>query len=322
VAPYGSYSGLIFLSENLIVIPNAQTNVLEIWDIFSTHKSPPRPACILQLPELSLGNSLFYITCRGEPNPIGSKSHFGPDKPFYQSSHEAIMLFHIHIQLGDPVAHQLQHGGDMRHTYTLFVHRKALCEVYERQRVVETSGDDSFGSMPDVQVESSGLEEVVVGSSENENDDVPIRANTDHNPISIPWSSWGPPVTRWFPADNSNATRWITTTAGQRAVICRSHPEIARRYIVLDFNPESLRRAETLSLDVRTRIKCFRHWESIKAEGLFKEPVVGELPFVICASEDFFAWDGALIDEERVIGLEVCIIIRIFIFIFPQFVER
>ena len=42
------------------------------------------------------------------------------------------------------------------------------------------------------------------------------------------------------------------------------------------------------------------------AEGLFKEPVIGQLPFVICASEDFYAWDGALLDEDRVLGLEVC----------------
>ncbi|KAF8797453.1 hypothetical protein BYT27DRAFT_7204587 [Phlegmacium glaucopus] len=58
-------TGLVFLSENLV-----------IWDIFSTSKGP-HPACILQL--LVTGNTLFYITCRGEPNPIGSKSRL----PFY-----------------------------------------------------------------------------------------------------------------------------------------------------------------------------------------------------------------------------------------------
>jgi hypothetical protein len=273
VAPYGSYSGLIFLSENLIVIPNVQTNALEIWDIFSTHRTP-RPACILLLPELLPENSLFYITCRGEPNPIGSRSQRESDKPFYQSAHEAIMLFHIRIQPGD----EIEHG--VGRTYTLFVHRKALCEIYERQCVERNNK-----------------------SSKNEAD-VIIRG-TDNNPISVPWSSWGPPVTRWFPADNRIASRWITTTAGQRGVICRSHPELARQYIVLDFNPESLRRAEILSSDPSTRVQCFRNYEVMPAEGLFKEPVVGKLPFVICASEGSYAWDGAMIDEERVLGLEV-----------------
>ena len=272
MAPYGSYSGLVFLSENVIVIPNTQTNTLEIWDIFSTNQIPG-PACILQLPELSPENSLFSITCRGEPNPIGRGSQFESDKPFYHSAHEAIILFHIRIRvhLGDPVAHQ-QLGGDALHTYTLFVHRKALCEIYEQQ-CAETSSKsgDSFGG----------------------------------DPIPIPWSAWGPPITRWFPADSSNATRWITTTAGQRGIFCGSHQAIACQYVVLDFNSESLQRAESLSLDVKNRIQCFRHWEAIQAEGVFKEPVIGELPFVICASESYYAWDGAMIDEERVLGLEV-----------------
>ena len=282
MAPYGSYSGLVFLSENLIIIPNAQTNALEIWDIFSTHQTL-HPACILQLPELSPGNSLFSITCRGEPNPIGSASQIESDKPFFQSAHEAIMLFHIQVQLGDPVAHQ-QHGGGMIHTYTLFVHRKALCETYERQSVETNSkSEDSLGG-------------------------------ADDNSISIPWSSWGPPITRWFPADSTNSARWITTSAGQRGVFCGSHPAIACQYIVLDFNSESLRRAETLSLDASNRIQCFRHWDAIQTEGLFKEPVIGELPFSICASEGFYAWDGALIDEERVLGLEVCTCNNFFFF--------
>ena len=209
------------------------------------------------------------------------------------------MLFHIHVRLGDPADQPL--GGGMGRPYTLFVHRKALCEIYERQRVeMDSRSGDSFGSMPYVQVESSGLE-----GSENE-DYAPLRA-TDNNPGPIPWSSWGPSNTRLFTADNRNATRWITTTAGQRGIICRSRPEITCNYIVLDFNPESLRRAETLPLDVRNRIRCFPHSEStcIRAEGMFKEPVIGELPFLVCASEGLYAWDGALIDEERVLGLEV-----------------
>ena len=289
MAPHGSYSGLTFLSENLIVIPNAKTNALEIWDIFSIQT--PRPACILQLPELSPGNSLFSFACRGEPNPVGSRSQFESEQPFYQSAHEAIILFHIEVQLGDPVAAHQQHGGDIIPTYTFFIHRKALCEIYERQCVDTNSksGDSSGG--------------------------------TDNNSMGIPWSSWGPPITRWFSADNHNATRWITTTAGQRGIFCGSHPALARRYIVMDFNPESLRRAETLSLDVRTRarIQCLRHWPAIQVEGLFKEPVIGELPVVICASESFYAWDGASIDEERVLGLEVHTFDFFFFFFFFLF---
>ena len=273
------------------------------------------------------------------------------------------MLFQIHVQLG--AQQQQQHHDDdddddiIRNSYSLFIHRKALYDIYERQCVEKNSklesGDSAFG---DVQAEGSGLVDDSEKDSESNDsglevedtgfgdlflsiveddydadydndddddesefplgseteDDMLIRA-TDNDPIPIPWSSWGPPITRWVPTDNTSATQWITTTAGQRAIICRSQPEIARQYIVLDFNPASLRRAEALLSsssrdggddddDAIARIQCFRHGESttIQPGRLFKEPVVGELPFVICASESIYAWDGAFIDEERVIG--------------------
>ena len=39
---------------------------------------------------------------------------------------------------------------------------------------------------------------------------------------------------------DTNSTRWITTTAGQRGI----HLIIERRYVILDFNSENLRQAE------------------------------------------------------------------------------
>lgn len=299
---------------------------------------------------------MAYIACRGEPNPIGRRSQLQSDRPFYQSSQDAIILFHISVLLGDPVAHQLQHGGELiRHTYKLFVHRRALCEVYDRCCAevnskfsavrVEDSGSlefedpglNGFGSL--IQDEDSGLgligeddeemvvypeddvdEEMVVDpeddddnwvsddDSENEDDDV-VRA-TDDDPIPLPWSSWGPPITRWFLAD-VNSISWITTTVGQRGVLM-GQPYRARRrqYVILDFNPENLRRAEQKLLESGpispSRIQCVRNWQGLQTEGVYKDPVIGDLPFVVCVSENLHAWNGVLIDEDRVLGLMVC----------------
>ncbi|KAF8815658.1 hypothetical protein BYT27DRAFT_7238326 [Phlegmacium glaucopus] len=322
-ALHNSYSGLVFLSENLIVIPNARTNALEIWDIFSTSKKP-HPACILQLPELVTGNTLLYITCRSEPNPIGSKSRLPSDKPFYRAAHEAVVLFHIHVQLGDPVIHQQQHGGGLvfAYTYTLFVHRKALCEVYERHCAEMNSGlGESLGTPElSVQVEDSGFEdsemdEMIIDDDDSDGwesvvsdngDDMAIRA-TDDDPIPIPWSSWGPPITRWLSADTMS-TRWITTTAGQRAVLCHSQDGVCQ-YVVLDFNPENVRRVEkmleSLPLGAQSRLQSFRNLGGVETEGIFKESIVSELPFVGCTSGGVHGWNGALMDEERVLGLMV-----------------
>ena len=317
-------------------MPNGQTNALEIWDILSTSRSP-RPDCILQLPELAEGNSLGYITCRGEPNPIGSGSKRQSDSPFYQSSDDAIILFHIYVQLGDPTAHQLLHGGDwvFQYSYKLFVHRKALNAVYERWCAVVDQVRLEGSRMEDSvlkdtvlkcsALEESGIEdenselEMIVEDDDDDDSwesvesetehDVIIRATND-DPVPIPWVAWGPPITRWFPAD-SNSTRWITTTAGQRGVVFRqSRFEIgACQYVVLDFNRDNIRRAEkklesSPSIH-KDRIKCFRDWEGVQPEGVFKDTVIGELPFVIYISEESHVWEGALMDEERVLGLQV-----------------
>ena len=267
---------------------------------------------------------IVYITCRGEPNPIGSESRFPSDRPFYPSAQEAIILFHIRVQLGDPMTHQQQHGGELvfGYTYTLFVHRKALCEVYERQcGDMNSSVEESLG-IPDIpaQVEyNSGLEdEMIVDDDDSDGwesvgsdngDDMAIRS-TDNDPIPIPWSSWGPPITRWLPADTSS-TRWITTTAGQRAVLIGQSQHGVRQYVVLDFNPGNVRRVErmleSLPAGVESRLHSFRHMESVETEGVFTDSIISELPFVGCTSEGVHPWNGALMDEERVLGLVVSI---------------
>ena len=239
------------------------------------------------------------------------------------------MLFHIRVQLGDPLSHQLQHGGDFvgAFTYTFFIHRKALCEIYERECAardsdlslhmedagLENSGLEDSGLEGSTSFEDSGLTGTVVEEEDDDEDwesvgsDTGAIRATDDDPIPIPWSSWGPAVSRWLPAD-INSSRWITTTAGQRAVlISQFHHDTGHQYVVLDFNPENLRRIEmklaSLPSDVKNRIVCLRNLEDLKTAGIFEDPVVSKLPFVICTSEKVHEWDGVLMDEERVLGV-------------------
>jgi len=265
-----SYHTLTFLSENIFLVPNTLTNTLDIWDILSNPESP-RPVCILQLPELVEGSSLTYITCRGEPKPIGCGSRLQSDRPFHQSSEDAIILFQI-------CAANLVH----RYAYKFFIHRKALLEICDQRRA---KIEESRFRVEDV---NSGLSKLVI---------------EDTTTIAIPWSSWGPPVTRWFYV---RSARWITNTAGQRGVLV--HPT-HRQYVVLDFNPENLRRAEnklrSSSLTINNRIHCCRSWETLQIDDVFQDPVLSKLPFVAYTLENAHAWDGALMDEERVLGLQV-----------------
>jgi hypothetical protein len=38
-------------------------------------------------------------------------------------------------------------------------------------------------------------------------------------------------------------------------------------------------------------------------DGVFVGAVESGLPFVVCTSQDYYSWNGALMDQERVIGL-------------------
>ena len=120
------------------------------------------------------------------------------------------ILLHIRVHLEDPITHQLQRGGDLVFGYTsqLFIHRKALRTIYDRHRVGMNSKLGDALSIPDqVWLEDSALkqsgmedeDEMVIEDdggweSVTENEDNVVTATND-DPIPIPWSSWGPPIT-------------------------------------------------------------------------------------------------------------------------------
>ena len=66
---------------------------------------------------------------------------------------------------------------------------------------------------------------------------IPRTAAADASTLVPPWSAWGEPVTRWFDSD-PGSIRWITTTAGQRAVTMEGRKPTP--IIVRDFNPHAV----------------------------------------------------------------------------------
>ncbi|KAK0461862.1 uncharacterized protein EV420DRAFT_1527704 [Desarmillaria tabescens] len=115
-----------------------------------------------------------------------------------------------------------------------------------------------------------------------------------HGQGTIEWDAWGPPCTRWFPADLID---WITTTTGHRYVLCTR-----RRILLFDFNPWSLRRAR-VSKDELEFVMDSVVPDMLRMDlPLFMEPVVGNLPFVMRYISHHHV-HGVLMDEERILGL-------------------
>nr|GAT52530.1 predicted protein [Mycena chlorophos] len=90
-------SGLIFLTPEVLLIPNLVDASIDVACIPSSASDPDTPVVIhtLRLPELAAGHSIFTFQCRGEPNPRSSthKSAYSTLTPFLPSPTDNLILF-------------------------------------------------------------------------------------------------------------------------------------------------------------------------------------------------------------------------------------
>ncbi|CAA7261284.1 unnamed protein product [Cyclocybe aegerita] len=137
----------------------------------------------------------------------------------------------------------------------------------------------------------------------------------------VAWDTWGPPVTRWFNADDFS-TVFITATSGQRYVQLtpseRGHPRgsnipLPRDTIhVLDFNPwhVHLARRNPDPRELIVGVVDPKEGEKEREENIchaheaFAQDIVGRLPYVRCTSEEKWEfYEAVLMDEERILGV-------------------
>jgi hypothetical protein len=279
---WGAYAYYSFLTEDTLVIPNLLQNTLEIVRIVIDGREDddvPRlvPLCTLGLPPLAEHASIVRLGCRAEPNPTGSGPLLTPppsSRPFRDKAAEAIVLFNLLIEEEDPPEGQF---FPETRPFTFIVHRRAL-----------------IAQIPPAHLACA-----------------PFRY-APGEPTLVPWSAWGVPVTRWFESDPASI-RWITTTAGQRAVTMEDNKPTP--IIVRDFNPHAVRtavqgrlreydrRGTQLQNGNRQVLKVAE--DVIHAGTVFREDVRSALPYIETVTQVRYGYEGVLIDEERILGLEV-----------------
>ncbi|KAJ7291121.1 hypothetical protein C8J57DRAFT_1271436 [Mycena rebaudengoi] len=88
-AESGSYSAAIFLSPEVLLLPNTIAGRLELWNIAPGQTAP---ALSLRLPRLAQDERLRYITARAEPNPSVSGNYYHSRTPFHPSADGAIII--------------------------------------------------------------------------------------------------------------------------------------------------------------------------------------------------------------------------------------
>ncbi|KAF8999823.1 hypothetical protein BDQ17DRAFT_1543475 [Cyathus striatus] len=375
--PYGTYSSIVHITEHIFVLPNARQFTLEFWRI---PKKPGEPTptvaeYVLGLPRLNVGRIVGSISCRGEPNPVGEPYDPGDDPsdlmtalvarapiqaPFIPDPMESIIIFNIRILPTLPPFFGL---GIIGNTFTFFVHRRALFDLFLRRHGVGVDLE-SLGSPSSTKANVDELEEdddatetaspTPSPSPEPAADLPPIPPSPSTTPATpshppgpepVPFEAWAPRITRWLNSDVL-PTRWITTTCGQRCILI-ANQAVAQEgtrgfpWVVLDFNPSRIRRqlrkearrkrppAEGVvggggdagggrwaaeQSDARTWIVS--QAEEINSVDAFSvrsesEGIRTALPYVATASSESFNFEGVLMDEERILGINTDMLDRI-----------
>jgi hypothetical protein len=231
------------------------------------------PLCTLNLPPHAEHASIIGLTCSAEPNPTGSGSSpllvpAPSSRPFRDTAADAVVLFNLLIKDMNPHA---AHFSRETRRFTFIVHRRAL-----------------VAHIPRAQLASA-----------------PFRSVPGAVPTVVPWDAWGVRVTRWFESGPASI-RWITT-AGQRAVTMEDFTPSP--IIVRDFNPHAVRAAlarknsRVLPNGNRQVVKIEE--DVIPAGSIFREDVRSALPYIETVTQTRYGYGGVLIDEERILGLEV-----------------
>ena len=235
------------------------------------------PLCVLHLPPLAQGASLYNLCCRAEPNPARSSPISIPsscDRPFRDKAEDAIVIF------------DLLYGHSLRSNWlTLIVHRSALlARVPVPHRACAPFCSAREESTPGV--------------------------------VHEPWDTWGPAATRWFKGERTSMS-WITRTAGQRAVTLRDgmptriivrdfNPYAVRAACAPASTSEKSQQGNwSMQLPNGNRM-TLNVMESVLAPGpIFKEDVRSSLPYVEIVTKSKYHHEGVMIDDQRILGFIV-----------------
>ncbi|KAJ7248637.1 hypothetical protein B0H12DRAFT_1123531 [Mycena haematopus] len=131
-----TYFGAVFLSPEIIMLPNTAAARLELWSITSEEEQNT-PLLVLHLPRLVPGCDILTMTVRGEPNP--QVSYRRPRRmPFHPSAEDAIIT--IQLRFARPGIHS--------QNFMLFVHRRALLALLAAHSPGDTCSYTEWG--PDI----------------------------------------------------------------------------------------------------------------------------------------------------------------------------
>ncbi|KIL63948.1 hypothetical protein M378DRAFT_648301 [Amanita muscaria Koide BX008] len=337
------YSESLFLSPEILLVPNLILSHFEVWHLPPSNPSPRSPVQILalQIPAISHDYSLIRINCHGAPNPFLHSMPYFPPRPFFPSPANSIISADLYLESHQPIG-----GVISQKSCTIVMPRRAFLDVIQKwtspslreqledlpmwltnevalHKIVDPDDDGSVRvdaqsklvSMlprPSSTSADSGSSSISSGSSTP-------SSTTQYNFPRVRWADWGPPISRWFLLDNQ---LWIWCSTGQRFAFLSPHPHDRSKEMlsVADFNQHNFPRTTDMMAPLRgegtNRGANDNHekgnekveegeLERFDHEGAFSEDVYMGLKCVVYHASGQYDFDGVFMDEERLLGLKV-----------------
>ncbi|KAM6499884.1 hypothetical protein JOM56_005392 [Amanita muscaria] len=319
-AAENAYSGLFFVSPELLLVPNLILSHFEVWQIPPCHPNskPPVQILSLQIPAVSRGYFLLTLSCRGEPSPFLHSIPYFPPRPFLPSPDNSIIIANLRLA---------SFPGLRGASYTLVIHRRASSPRIRGSPTFATSPISptfpTFATTPTTPPSPASSIFSYSDSSSISSGSSASSPTSRYNFLQVQWPDWGPPISRWFQA-NETQTRWITTSTGQRCAFLSPNPRDSSKSMisVADFNPRNFKRnAERTTRrgegednggngnheggKEKEEEEEEEEWEMLDHDGVFSEGVYMGLKCVVYPASSEYEFDGLLMDEERLLGLKV-----------------
>ncbi|KAF9453488.1 hypothetical protein P691DRAFT_755543 [Macrolepiota fuliginosa MF-IS2] len=304
-APFRSYTGILSLTTDTFILPNIKMGELEYWRIpQSPSEVTPYPFFTLSLPQLRSDKIYDFIACRSEPGPINGS--WDASKPFHSNPYHAIAIFGVSIRF----AAYPQHLPYL----TFIVHRRSLVRYSDK-----FPASVSSNTRPDpIPYDEWGPPACRWFNAENSLWIATISGQRYITPASLAVD--GAPLVLFnfnemdvarFLASAKHNPRPNTPVGGVRMITrgCQfttEEGEVSSK--TYEVPPSAL-----LDPMIRSSSKprpytkaVIRPWDPLNdMENCFEGVVHSSLPYLVQTSVGRYKFDGLLLDEERILGIEL-----------------
>ncbi|KAM6499834.1 hypothetical protein JOM56_005342 [Amanita muscaria] len=332
-----AYIDFVFVSPEILLVPNRVLSHFEVWQL---HPKPPIQILSLQIPAVSPGDSIFEFGCHGVPNPILPSMPYFPPRPVFSSPEDSIIMVTLRPQRGA--------------SYNIIMHRRTLLDtiktwtspsLLEQQEYLPTwswlTNEVTVDQIAHPQDGSSQLDSQLVSTMPHPGSSLRTRGSPTF-PVShisvysgsssvsstksstsrctflqVPWAKWGPPISRWFEVNETQA-RWPTVCNGQRCAFSEPNPLDRRKLMVsvADFNQHNFRRNAEMMAQLGSgegenngnkgrEAEEGEEFEILDHKGVFSEEVYMGLKYVVHRAPDEYDFDVVSMDEERLFGVKL-----------------